>query len=391
MKRQGSATVPENTAQQGAAVQQGSCPETLLTGIGLSCVTGDQPFALLGAVGTNLSTARPNPLIRVKVPRQESEQPIMSAPLAELEGIELPVARMEILASGALDRASGFLPQVMDSAKVLVVTLLPSRNTARGAAIETDQFQENLCSQIPRLSTAEFRFVDATSGPTQELIECCRELAAGTWQAVLFGGVDSLVDTVSCAELALNGRIMPVGGAEGLVPSEAATYLLLQATDSEAVEVLAQLKGAAQAEELQSGKADRQNMLGQAAAIQAALAQGNLSASALDGVVIPYGNDTASTLEWYQTSQKLWPPGSSAPSEEPESPAGQPPERENHREELQLHIALGETGAAALPLSLALGCARFEFHHPRLHHVLVCAAGDAPFRGAVVLQAAGKR
>lgn len=384
------ATLAEKTVHHQPTVQQKAYPETLVTGIGLSCVVGDQPFALLGAVGTNMSASRPNPLIRVKVPQQESELAVMSAPVAELDGVELAAERMEILASQALDKASEFLPHTLDNSKLLVVTLLPSQGTTRGATTKNSSFRENLASLVPRLSTAEFRFVEASTGSTKQLIEVCGELAAGTWQAMLFGGVDSLVDTVSCTELALNGRIMTVGGSEGLVSGEAATYLLLQAVKSKPAQVLAHITSAAQREEPQSGKADQQMMTGQVAAIQAALGHVDLPASSLDGVILPYGSDTASTLEWHQVTQKIWPPETKEQPEAVEQPTQPPLEQKKNREELHLHIAVGETGAATLPLSLALACARFEFHHPSLSYLLVCDGGDALFRGAVLLQTGKK-
>ncbi len=375
---------PSKGVEQEPAGQQEPCPESLITGLGLCCIAGDQPFALLGAVGADLSGARPDPLLRVPVPGQEGDQSVMSAPVAVLEGIDHPAERMEILAGLALARAADSLPNDTDGEKVLVVTLLPGQETTRGGAIRTRQFEETFRAQIPQLNAADFRFVDLASGSTRQLVEVCRELAAGTWQAVLFGGVDSLVDTVSCTDLALAGRIMTAGSSEGLIPGEAAAYLLLQPADAHPVGVLAHIGGASQAEEPHSGRADSQKMVGLAAAAELALCQGRLSASALGGVVIPFGAETSGTLEWYQASLKLWPPAQgeapevATPQSEPKAP----------REEMSLHVALGETGAATFPLSLALACARFEFDHPVMKHLLVCDAGDATLRGAVLLQRA---
>lgn len=366
--------------------QQDFCPETLITGIGLSCIAGDQPFALFGAVGTDLSGASPNPLLKVAVQGQNGDQPVMSAPVTDLDGIDLPSERMEFLAVSALAKATESLPKDLDYEKLLVVTLRPDEENARGAATSNDQLKQRFRELSPQLNSAEFRFIDQATGATRQLIELCNELATGTWQAVLFGGVDSLVDTVTCTELALIGRIMTAGSTEGLVPGEGAAYLLLQTTETKPAEIMAHIRGASQAEEPHTGKADSQRMTGLATAMEQSLTQGNISANSLSGIVIPFGAETAGSLEWHQTSLKIWPPGPGEPSDETEQPA----EQNNHREEMQLHIALGETGAAALPLSLALACARFEFDHPGLKHLLVCDAGDTPFRGAVLLQTGKK-
>ncbi len=378
--------IPPKGMEQEPAGQQEPCPESLITGIGLSCIAGDQPFALLGAVGAGLSGARPNPVLQVPVPGQKGEQPVMSAPVADLDGIDHPAERMAILSGLALARAAESLADDMDGEKVLVVTLLPGQDTARGAETRIDELEEVFRGQVPQLNSAVFRFVDRATGSTRPLIEVCRELACGAWQAVLFGGVDSLVDTVSCTELALAGRIMTAGGAEGMVPGEGAAYLVLQPGESETSEALARIAGAFQAEEPHSGQADCQKMTGLASAMEQALGQGNLSANSLCGVVLPFGADTAGSLEWHQASLKLWPAGAGDPPEQARQPSGQ----ESHREEMPLHVALGETGAAAFPLSLALACARFEFAHPKLNSMLVCDAGDSPLRGAVLLQTGKK-
>ncbi len=376
---------PKGIAQEPSA-QQLPCPESLITGIGLSCIAGDRPFALLGAVSAGLSGHRPDPVLQVPVPGQKEEQPIMSAAIADLEGIDHPAERMEILASQALAQAVESLPEDIDPEKILVVTLLPGQDTARGAVTRHDQLETTLRDQLPPLHSAIFRFVDMASGPTQQLLEVCIELAAGTWQAVLFGGVDSLVDTVSCTDMALAGRIMTAGSTEGQVPGEGAAYLLLQPGVAKTPGPLARISGAFQTAEPNTGQADSQKMTGLAHAMEQVLGQGNLTANALSGVILPFGAETAGSFEWHQTSLKLWPPGPTATPEETQQLADQ----ENQREEMQLHVALGETGAATLPLSLALACARFEFAHPAVNHLLVCDAGDAPWRGAVLLQTGKK-
>ena len=60
---------------------------------------------------------------------------------------------------------------------------------------------------------------------------------------------------------------------------------------------------------------------------------------------------------------------------------------------LNLARATGETGAAALPLQLAVACEqfRFEAHQSRFGHppprtVLIAETGDYPVRGALCLQ-----
>jgi 3-oxoacyl-[acyl-carrier-protein] synthase-1 len=87
--------------------------------------------------------------------------------------------------------------------------------------------------------------------------------------------------------------------------------------------------------------------------------------------VSPFGSTTAESLVWHQVIEAVW------------------PRRDKVARDFEvLHpaTALGHTGAAALPLGLALGCARFEFDFPCVERLLVCEAGQGSPRGAVLLE-----
>lgn len=356
------------------------CPETRITAIGLVCSAGDQPFALLGAVGTSLSAAAPDPVLSFPVPGKDEEACALSAPVPGLEEIPHPAERMEILAVTALGHALDQVSGELATGKTLVLTLLPAKRSPRGGAFNPQALEVSVKTQLPMLQAAQFRFVEAESGAVAALLQACRELAARSWNRVIFGGVDSLVDPVSCTELALAGRLMTVGGVEGLVPGEGAAYLVLQAADKAGTKppgtTLARILGAAQTTEPHAGQADSKPMTGLAAAIRQSLPQSQGSAQQLAGIILPLGAETASALEWYQTTEQLWP---TRPQQQPTTTTP--------REEWPLHLALGELGAATLPFALALACARFDFEHPPLETILACEAGDGPARGAVLLQA----
>lgn len=382
-------TPSQNTPIAAGASPQASapCPATRVIGIGLASIVGDQPFALLGAVGTLLSGASPDPVISLPVQGQEGERPAMTAAIAELEGIDHPAQRIEIMAVEALAKACGSATATKFGDKTLVMTLLPAQSSPRGAVVQGDELMAALKDQLPELAEAQFRFAETSSGSVGHLIQACRELVENTWETVIFGGVDSLVDPVSCTELALAGRLMTLGGVEGLVPGEGAAYLVLQAAQNPAANsqknLLAKIQAAAQAPEPNSGRADSKPMAGLAAAIQQALAHAGLQGGKPGGVVLPLGAETCGTLEWYQATQKVWQPdkGENSGAALQEIPP----------EELLSHLTLGELGAATLPFALALACARFEFEHPALETILACDAGDDQHRGAVLLQSPNNR
>ncbi|ALC17961.1 hypothetical protein DSOUD_3241 [Desulfuromonas soudanensis] len=343
-------------------------PDIRIGALGLSCLSGNQPFALLGAVGTSLSGALPSSSLTAAASGQGGESPVLRAPIPELEGLDSPGGRITCLAEAALGQALFALSEGTDWSRVLVLTLLPPPSSPRGRALETSALEGALRTLHPGLVQASFRFAEAEAGAVVRLKEIGQALAGGRWEAVLFGGADSLVDVGTCGTLIGKGRIATVAAA-GLFPGEGAAYLLLQGGGA-GTPGRARIAGAGHAPEPHPGEADSHPMTGLHAAIEAALAEAKRAAADLAVVVLPFGAETSGPLEWHQVTQRLWAPSSASVVR----PA-----------ELHPSLVLGELGAAALPVALVLGCARLDFRHPAAGTVLVCEGGDHPQRGAVLL------
>lgn len=343
-----------------------------ITATGLSCQSGDQPFALLGAVATNLSGAIPDQRLDTFDLRTEEAASPLFAPIAALGDIERPQMRMRILAQSALAQVAKALPADCEWDKLLVLTLIPDRHTPRTLSSEDlSALQRELLGRCKELARAEFRFVPIGAGATAQLQRVCEELSRGERQAVLFGGVDSLVDLVSCTQLLREGRAMTTHSADGTLPGEGAAYVLLQPAGVRQAP-LAEIVGLGYGSEPHAGCALDKRTTALLVASQAALAGTQLKPTDMQAVVSPHDGSLSATLEWHQAVERLFPRREGAPRD---------------FEEFFLHRTLGETGAAALPLALVLGCARFEFTHPPVRHVMVCETGDQVARGAVMLRA----
>lgn len=338
-------------------------------GLGVCCLPGNAPFALLGAVATHISGAAADERFTLPIPGSDQEAAILTAPVAGLEEFEDPHRRMGALAQTAMAQALAALPEDFAWDDLLVLTLVPEEHVPRGfypGALA--QLRQDLVAVGDDLSRAAFRFVSHVEGAVAHLQAACAELRMGRWRALLFGGVDSLVDLVSCTLLARQGHLATAENSDGLVPGEGAAYLLIQQKTVAAP--LAQLAGMGSAAEPHAGDAADKIMTGLAVAIESTLATRNLAPSAMKCVVAPHDGSLSGALEWHQTVECLFPRRAALPRD---------------FEELLPSRSLGELGAAALPLSLALGCARFEFTNPSVTHVMVCETGECSQRGAVLL------
>jgi len=341
--------------------------------VGLVCAAGDQLYALLGAVGTNLSCAIPHSVLTV--PNSEGEEgAALFAPVPGLEPYSEREERVAELALHALGTALTECPDVLSGHRVLVSTFLPPM-----AEEDISDLEALLREEIPALNNATLRFSSCEEGVVAALESLCVELASGTWEAVIFGGVDSLVGIENCRELLRQGRLMAPHCAAGVFPGEAAAYLVLQAdrADEDSTRPCATLIAASQAPEPHAGQGGDKKMNGLAQALTEAADRSKIRFAEVGEVVLTLSTETANQLEWHQTLMCLWPTvGEVSPGESPIDP-----------QILRLHSTLGELGAATLPLALALGCARFEFEHPRRASILVgYGKGELPLRGAVCLR-----
>jgi len=361
----------QNRKKKGASLTTPSATgptPVFITGIGLCCQPGTEPFALFGAVGTNLSGARTHDCLEAPLPGKRDTGPILFAPVSRFEGLDTPHDRITALAQIALEGAAEQLSEKISSEAILVLTLIPPTETPRGRHLDQEDLKEALTSCLPRLDSASFRFVTVDRGSVEALQGICAELQQGEWQAVLFGGVDSLVDIVTCTELVHQGKAMPKGGIEGIIPGEGAAYLTLEKQPSG--KSWGQIKAAHSAPEPHHDQAHDKPMTGMTAAIQTSLKDAGIAPEKLDAIILPYGGKMVESLEWHQIIETVWPRRENVPRE---------------FEILRPCSTLGETGAASLPLGLALGCARFEFEFPTADNLLVCTCHPSTSRGAVSL------
>jgi 3-oxoacyl-[acyl-carrier-protein] synthase-1 len=340
-----------------------------ISGIGLCCQSGNEPFALFTAVATHFDGACSHERIDGALPRSGATAKLQHVPVPYLESGKSPHERIAALAETALREASDRLSEKIPSGAVLVLTLVPPEKTARGSNLDLMSLQQDLASCHPLVNGAGFRFVPDGQGAVKTLRQACTELEEGEWQAILFGGADSLLDMVTLSEMAGIGGAMLQGGEEGTLPGEGAAYLVLEKQASPGA--LAKIDALAAAPEPNHGQAHEKKMTGMATVLQSVFQGAGTTPGKLDSIVLPFGCTMPESLEWHQALEVVWPRRKQIPrSFEVLLPAG----------------AIGTTGAANLPLGLALGCARFEFDFAPAERLIVCEAENGPSRGAVFLK-----
>ena len=259
-----------------------------ITGLGIACHAGDQPHNLIRSIIGQVSGVRLSE--EHQIPSDDGSKIAMArmAPVVEF-GDMSERERMYQLTTIALTNAAAQLPANVKPESVLIVVMVAPEFVTRFDKIDTGHLQNYLKEEIQSLDTVTFRILlnDVNAG-SSALQAALAELNEGKWQAILFGGADSLISMDKCLELDEAKRLNTVGKRDGIVPGEAAAFVVLQTkdeADKNSTPILAYLRGMGVAAEPNARNADLGATEGLSNAINQALTQAGITATEVQGIV----------------------------------------------------------------------------------------------------------
>jgi 3-oxoacyl-[acyl-carrier-protein] synthase-1 len=368
-----------------------------ITGLGLACLAGDQPYELISSMLGQISGTELSDEYKIMsddgtylVPRMAPVPSFGDIPERE---------RMYQLTTNALSTAAAQISPSLEPESVLIVIMVAPEFVTRFKKVDTLHLQSYLTEKTPRLESSTFRILPNNTGSSTGVLRAAiAELNEGKWQAVIFGGADSLISIFTCQDLHSDDRLNVVGSTEGVVPGEGAAFVVLQSTETANANTsppLGYLRGLGVEAEPNARDADLAATEGLSIAINQALTQADIAATDIQGIVHNLGAETVHAIEWYQTSKKIWPRrineqqrvavqlGEIEQADTPDDPIPKI---------ILPYMTMGEVGAAALPMHLATALAWMEFDahqarwgFPVRKHLLVCDTPDTPERGALII------
>lgn len=378
-----------------ANTQPQTAPPIAITGCAITSVAGDHPRALHAALATGLAGLAAQAERYAMGDENPLPSPVTAAPLA-LAGHTLNLQLSELLLRALSPLTEAIEPEEPPPALLI---LLPLEETycARARRVDLERIRTNLIEWLPQLATIPIDFQPYTQGATAALQAALEKLETGETETLLFCGADNLVNGLSYNQLAGQNRLATENHGEGVVPGAAAGAIRFQRyRDGEgAPPPLARVAGIGSAEEPQAGKAAEQRLEGTHQALTQATEHNPEWLKQAATLIQAHNLGSPGEREWHQIAQRLWPIRLDEQQrvammlgeiDAPEPAPSAEPKR------LNLNQVTGETGAAALPLQLALACehfryaaetARYGFPAPR--PALVCEMNDYPRRGALAL------
>lgn len=366
-----------------------------ITGVGIACHAGDKTRSLISSILGQMSGAEMSDTC-VVIQNDGSKDKVRVAPVVELAHQQTQ-QRMITLTAIALWNAAASVSANLPAKSILIVIMVDPKLLKPGNSAGQERLQSYLIDGMRRFETAIFRYLPNTTSGTSALSSAIKELNEGKWQSVIFGGGDSLISMETCLDLHEQNRLNTVSTSKGIVPGEAAAFVVLQTKDTTdtANAALAYLSGVGVAAEPNARDADLKATEGLSAAIEQAIKQAGVGAADIQGLVHNLGAETVHAIEWYQTTKKIWPRrvseqqrvaaqmGEIEQADMPEDPIPK---------SLLPYKTMGEVGAAALPMQLATALAWMEYDahqarwgFPMRNHLLVCDTPAAAERGAVVI------
>ncbi len=373
--------------------QQQPATPIAITGCGIASVAGNHPRALHGALVTGLGGLAAQAERYAIGDETPLPSPVTAAPLA-LAGHTLNLQLSELLLRALTPLTDTIEPQAPPA--LLILLALDQTFCARARRVDPERIRANLIEWLPQLATAPIDIQPYTRGATAALQTALQKLATGETESLLFCGADNLVNSLSYNQLAEQNRLATKSHGEGVVPGAAAGAIRFQRHLDREVIPLALLGGIGSAEEPHAGEAADHRLEGTHQALTQATEHNPQLLQQAATLIQAHNLGTPGEQEWHQVVQRLWPVRLAEQQrvammlgeiDAPEPAPSAEPKRYN------LNQVTGETGAAALPLQLALACehfrytaeiARYGFPAPR--PALVCEMSDYPRRGALVLE-----
>mgnify|MGYP007011830386 CR=1 FL=1 len=365
-----------------------------LCAAGVRSIAGDHPQVLLGTVISHLV-----------LPSAGDDYPLWDQQQKKVEAIIWPAddpekAPMDDVAFTGRDTSrEGRLAELLSDAVEQTLDHLRQQNSPSpqhlllslpDSRADHKKIIRHLHTLRPELTELPLTLC-SSAALTEALQELMQRLAqprdANPLDCALFAGVDSSAEISLLTQRLANDELRTVKNSQGRAAGEAAACVALVAGEYQTPRSAGVAAIHGQDEPLYENL-EHGTPVGLADAARLALTRAEFPPAALHNVVLARAETSADEFEWLQVRKALWPVRLDETQRkamrrgELDAPT---PEACQKVETLRPALTTGDTGAAALPLALALAAERFDFFHQHIDNSLVLYNPEGKTRLAMLL------
>lgn len=271
--------------------------------------------------------------------------------------------------------------------------ILPNACSARSQFINRNELELILKTLFGKRLPFTLSTSYISEGAANALQLSCKKNLLNDNALLVFGGVDSLIERQTIAELLKSKSLLTDTASCGVIPGEASAFIVIQKTvESEFVDNTIYLSGISSG--VDSEISEKENDL--LTSIYSALSQATIATESISNVVYSSNMSLSNSVQWHYTCQQLW------PNVLPENlriaiQLGEINEADNPEEHnidvSSSQLSLGDCGAANLALELIYSIGKLKFNKvlsnnkiKNIEPLLVCDNHSHGKAGAICLQ-----
>jgi len=347
---------------------------------GMTTGSGSHPYTLFGAVAGGVSCIAADEAMTMPS-ADGGEDRVLVSRVSDVVAEDPGERLWQCLLPALAETWQAVSDAGIEPGRTRLWLLLPPAHSERGRDLDTRQWAEALADSLPELEAERITLVPLpAAGGASVLGQAAAALSDEQCDAVIFGGVDSLGDELSCREWARAGALKTEQRPDGAAPGEAAACMFLAQDQAPTTDALPSFRLVGLAHEIEPNAfdTDTRPMRALGTALGAAMDAAGVQASMIGAAIHCDDGRPAAALEWHQVRQRFWPLRLSEEQRvamqlgEIEAPQ---PEAAGEPETMHLAPSLGWLGAAALPIGLALAYERFIYTTAPID---TCAVLDIP-------------
>ncbi|VAW82432.1 hypothetical protein MNBD_GAMMA12-619 [hydrothermal vent metagenome] len=374
-----------------------------ITNIIVETCLGSEIHDVHGALLTNMSLAKPYKNAEIDSDLEEKTVASICHVIDKYQST-FYMDRLNEIFSDILPKLTQIIAEDLLNKRILILHVTPNNESARSSIVDLDYYKD-IFSDYLDLESEEgekikVHFISDNECVIEHLNKAFNQIQDNKCDAVIVGGVDSLVNIITCHELYDDKNLKCEDQIAGTSPGEAAAYVVFKnqvVAETEGNNIFSVIEKLSFCAEPNSRKAGSSKLIGLSQTLKNISPNSQNVAENIKALFTSISTYRPEVLEWHQVTQQLISEDQKSNNRVTTITEAEPID-EVDDDSLSLfnsQVSLGDIGSATVPMLIAsaayhnmyeheLGNYGFESNNNEKKNV-VCEMGYKQFRGSISL------